>query len=49
MIEILKVAKIPFAIIAVFILCVWFIVGNFIAIGKVLNHYYPKTEKTDCY
>ena len=49
MIEILKYAKIAFAIIAVFILCVWFIVGNFIAIGKVLNHYYPKTEKTDCY
>ena len=48
MIEILKVAKIPFAIITVFILCVWFIVGNFIAIGKVFNHYYPNAQKTDC-
>lgn len=48
MIEILKIAKIPFAIIAVLILCAWFIVGNFIAIEKVLDHYYPKTEKTDC-
>jgi|APGre2960657423_1045063.scaffolds.fasta_scaffold155406_3 hypothetical protein len=48
MINILKVIGIPFAIVITFILCAWIIVGNFIMIGKVINHYYPKTEKTDC-
>jgi uncharacterized membrane protein len=48
MTKILKFVAIPFVIVITLILCAWIIVGNCIMIGKVINHYYPKTEKTDC-
>jgi len=48
MINILKVVAIPFTIVITLVICAWIIVGNFIMMGKVINHYYPKTEKADC-